>query len=136
MNKKAQIGETMQDLVAMFVIIVIIIMFFIASLVFFNIGKGNIEIRGFEQSSYDQAHSSLLAYLQTPVEVEGEKMTTADLIRLSEIDEQYKIMLEEEMFREIYADHELEIEKEKLRSHEAFFLIPSDAIIKVQLKVK
>ena len=60
-------------------------------------------------------------------------MTIADLIRLSEIDSQYKELAKQKrVLGEIYKDSSLKINEDD----GAFFIIPSDEIIKVSFKIK
>lgn len=100
-NKKAQISELVQDSVCLIVIALILILFFIVSGVSWGWSKEGVETSAEIISLKDQSHYSLQAFLQKPVNIEinGQEqiLTIADLIRLSEIDPNYKNILNSEL---------------------------------------
>ena len=111
-NKKGQAGELISDTAALIFIALLLIIFFILSSSVWKFSKQGIQEEALEQSSHNQEHLSLYAWLQKNVEVdiEGKKqeITITDLIRLSNIDPNYKEILEQEQqkaFGELYDNY-------------------------------
>lgn len=99
-GKKAQ-GELIPDTFALIFIVFLLIIFFMFSSLFWSFSGKKIEIGAKRHCSVSSGESSFYAFLQKPVEVEinGEKqtITNADLIRLSEIDPNYKSVLDSQL---------------------------------------
>jgi len=119
-NKKAQIGEAMTLGLATLIIILLIIAFFLISILIAGVTSKNIESGSITMSSKEEAITSLLAYLQTPISIsvdeKEQNMSIADLIRLWAKDKNsqklYKEKLKEEtsnIFDAVYACYELRI---------------------------
>ena len=98
-NKKAQIGETMTLGVATLIIIFLIIAFFLISILIAGGTSKNIDSGSITMSSKEEAITSLLAYLQTPVNItideKEQNISMADLIRLASLNKSYKKILQE-----------------------------------------
>jgi len=109
MNKKAQIGESLQDIAGIVIIILLLIIFFILSVTVFR-GAGH-EIKKFsdEQNIINQEHLSLKSWLEKTLTIENESITAAQLIILSKINEKYRIILEKEIDEAFYGKYDLEI---------------------------
>lgn len=87
-NKKAQVSELMQDTACLIVIALLLIIFFTVSGNIWNLSKEK-TVNTMEAGSFkNQAHYSLYAFLQKPVNIkinsQMQTITTADLIRLNE----------------------------------------------------
>ncbi len=118
-NKKAQIGEIVQDLVGFVLIAFILLLMFLISTTLWGIPKEELKNIATEQAIHDEEHISLYAFLQktTEIEVDGkkQKMAISDLIRLSEIDPHYKTILEQEKNKAFsFYDHEFRIKSEEI----------------------
>jgi len=100
-DKKAQIAGFLSDTVLLIFMIFLLVVFFIASSVYFGFSKNEIEKSALQYNLESSGHISLNAFLQKPVEVEingqKQKMTGADLIRLSKIDAKYDSVLKPEI---------------------------------------
>lgn len=146
-NKKAQGGELIQDFgLLIFIAFLLIIFFFLSGAAWKGL-KVNVETIAEEQSVADQAHHSLYAWLQKPVEIaienEKQKMTITELIKLSQTNPEYKAFLELEM-QKAFQDYEyilrietreIEAHLEALGSHPRFY-IPSNETILVVLQIE
>lgn len=128
MNKKAQLGEVLQDTAALIFVVLALVVFFIFSGAFLDWFRGHAKAIALEQASASQAHYSLWAWLQLQVE---ENLTAADLIRLSQIEPEHKTRLEEAKL--LLQGYELKIGEGK---EGAIFYIPSNQTILVSLVKK
>ncbi|MEM2956195.1 MAG: hypothetical protein QW041_01285 [Candidatus Pacearchaeota archaeon] len=103
-NKKGQLlGETAALIVATIIIFILLVVFFflIKSI---SIAKGTDSETILLQ---EQNIVSLMAYLNTPVNIQEQEMKMIDLIRLTSIDKNYKLLLEEktkEIFNKVYGN--------------------------------
>lgn len=99
-NKKAQIGESLQDIVGVIIIALLLIIFFALSGVLLKGSVDEIQKVSAEQSTINQEHLSLNSWLQKSITIVKENneqnMTVTELIILSKRDSVYKTILDEE----------------------------------------
>lgn len=145
-NKKAQIGPTMTLGLATLIIIFLIVAFVIVSIfIAGGISKG-IKTESITMSSKEEAKTSLLAYLQTPVNIsvdeKEQEVVIADLIRLATLNSDYEKILQEKskeildpVYRGRYALHTPQLEIVSVIGRPSFIstLIPSKKPIMVML---
>jgi hypothetical protein len=137
-NKKSQLGDIISDTVALIVIAFILLIFFIGSLGFLSMSKENIKEQAIENSIGNQEHVSLNNWLQKEIEIDTgngqQKITIADLIRLTRINPGYRSTLElekERAFSNIWPC-ELVFDNE---NEEGFFIASNETII-INLEIK
>lgn len=99
-TKKGQM-DFLSDTALLIFIVLLLIIFFVVSAAVWGWSKKEAETIATADSLQNQAHFSLHAFLQKPVEIEigGQKqiITISDLIRLSKIDSSYKTILDKEL---------------------------------------
>ncbi len=140
-NKKAQAGELLQDTVGLVIIALLLIIFLVISSSLWGFPKKELETLATEHSIHNQEHLSLQAWLQKSIEIEidgeNQKITMADLIRLSKINPYYKEILDQEASYafDIY-NYEFETSNKKEIEMGSSFYIPSNETIKVNLEIK
>jgi len=91
MNKKA-VGKELLYFVATVFIIVLLVLFFLLSTFFSPDIPKITEISSIQKEGL----ISLLAFLNSKTEVDGQNVSMADIMRLAQADEKYKSKLEEE----------------------------------------
>ncbi|MCL6500502.1 MAG: hypothetical protein K6T16_00510 [Candidatus Pacearchaeota archaeon] len=108
-NKKAQAGELIQDTVGLIAIVLLLVIFFVISTVILKSYSKELNTIATSQALHNQEHTSLQALLQKTVDVDidgaTQKMTIADLSRLSKINPEYETLLKQkvaEAYSEIY----------------------------------
>lgn len=143
-NKKAQVGTTMTLGLATLIIIFLIIAFVIIStFIAGGISRG-IKTESIAMSSKEEAITSLIAYLQTPVNIsineKEQEIIIADLIRLATVNRSYEKVLQEKskeildlVYKGKYALHALPLEIVSVIGRPPFInmLIPSKNPINV-----
>lgn len=144
MNKKGQIGESIQDLFGALIIIVLLIVFFVFSRTLWHGSMVNIKKISIEQASHNQEHISLNSWLQsyTTINYESKEQTITimELVKLSKINSSYSIILEQKAKEAFGNNYKIELvtleklmEKER-ESSETFFYIPSNETIIITIK--
>ncbi|MEM2954855.1 MAG: hypothetical protein QW625_02830 [Candidatus Nanoarchaeia archaeon] len=141
MNKKGQIGESVQDLFGALIIIVLLIIFFVLSKALWQGSVVDIKKISINQASHNQEHVSLNSWLQsyTTINYEGKEQTIAlaELVMLSKINPNYKTILEQNAKEAFGNDYKIELTTlEKLieKPSEAFFYIPSNETFSIIIK--
>jgi len=138
-NKRGQAGELVQDTVALIIIALLLIIFFIISATLWKFPKEQLEIVATENSLHNQEHISLQAWLQKNIEIEiddnPQKITIAELIRLSKINPKYSETLNQEAEKAfgILYKYQLELAKKQTGSE---FYIPSNQTITINLEIQ
>ncbi len=96
-NKKARAGTAMQEIVGTFVVVMIVILFFISSLLF-GLPSLSVEKLGSDLNEQIENHYSVLSMLNEKIKFEYDgkvhEIYGSDLVRLSETDENAKTILE------------------------------------------
>jgi len=135
-NKKAQIGESLQDIVGLILITLLLIIFFVFSKALWGFSDSDIREKVSEENLRNQEHYSLYALLQTPsnISYDGKEHTLsiAELIRLSAINQNYKAVLEQEINDSLASIYNYGFND----GFGSKFFIPSDRIINVSLEIK
>jgi len=165
-NKKAQVGESLSDIVGLIAIVFLLIIFYIFSNAFFSFSEKDIKNMPEKQALHNQEHVSLDAFLQKQIIItkgtESQTITMAELIKLSKINLEYKTILDDEANKAFGAVYDFEILSQKEAEQEAvkmgwqidftqpvlivtpeprivnisFFYLPSNEIIFVKLEAK
>jgi preprotein translocase subunit SecF len=139
-NKKGQIGESIQDLVGLVIIAILLILFFVISNAAWGISGQETKDVSTQQYLHDQEHKALEAFMQKQVTVQEQEITMAELIRLSQIDQTYKSVLENEVknaFDDIYTYNFLIISaKDTANAKGSSYYIAAKEPIIVNLEIK
>lgn len=116
LNKKAQIGETLSLGMATIVIIFLLVIFMVFSSIITAGVPKDIEAKGKMIADKNAGYVSLMAFLNTPVEINmdnvKQKMIMSDLIRLALIDSNYEQFVENEAqnsFKDIFKSYRFSI---------------------------
>lgn len=128
-NKKAQIGESIQDIVGIVIILTLLIIFFVISKSLWN--NSTVEVKRISEdlSKQNQETLSLQAWLQKSVtiayEAQEQTMSITELAKLSKINSLYKTILEDEASKAFGADYKIIFAS----SEGSTFYIPSNETI-------
>lgn len=138
-NKKAQVGESLQDIVGLVVIAFLLIIFFFLSSTAWGFSQKEIKEVPTKQSIQDQEHVSLYNFLQKQVIItkgtESQTITIAEIVKLSEIDAQYQTILDNEANSAFGSNYEFKITVPE-DPYGSIFYLPSNEIIFVKLTKK
>ncbi|MGB9707840.1 MAG: hypothetical protein ACPLXC_00730 [Candidatus Pacearchaeota archaeon] len=116
-NKKGQAGESMADLSAAVILVLLLIVFFILSNTLW--ARSSVDIKKFSStySKIDQEHFSLYSWLQKSVlityENQKQNITIAELIILTDFDRSYNSLLNIEAKKAFGEDFEFQIISEE-----------------------
>lgn len=135
-NKKAQIGESIQDLVGAIIIIILLVIFFVVSKSLW--GNSTVEVKQLSEdlSKQNQETLSLQAWLQKPTTITYQNQETtipiSQLILLAQIDPLYKTLLEDEASKDFGADYKINIATNQNQGTQ--FYVPSNETITITIK--
>lgn len=109
-NKKAQVGNVVQDFVAAITIIFLLFAFYIFSTIIFNVEKKDLEIKAKNQALLLEETSAKEAILDLKYNIDGGELNIKELAKLAELDEKYKSILDAKILeiKNIYPNFKLE----------------------------
>jgi len=125
-NKKGQLSDLITDPLSLVIIAFLILVLYIVSMAAMASVENGVKETASKVSLDDQGHYSLQAFLQKNIDVNvngrTQAMSIAEIIRLSQIDLEYKGILDSEKFEGYKLD---------IFSRHPMFYIPSNQTINV-----
>lgn len=96
-NKKGQIGESIQDLVGLIIIALLLVIFFFVSNTVWGLSSQQTKNVSTQQYLHDQEHKALQAFMQKQVSIQEQEISMVELVKLSRIDSNYNSILDNEV---------------------------------------
>ncbi len=135
-NKKAQVGESLQDIVGIVIILTLLIIFFVISKALWN--NPTVQTQNFikDIAKENQEVLSVQAWLQKSVTIaydnQEQTMSIAELAKLSKINPLYKTILEDEASKAFGADYKIIFNQAQAEG--STFYIPSNETLTITIQ--